>query len=57
MLIYGALANQFVILGPALSVILTLNGVKRKNLTLLRTGSAKNPETLSLRFTQGQVDK
>jgi len=56
-LIYKVSENQSValnssllfILSPSLSVILTLNEVKRKNLTQLRTGSAKNPETLPLR--------
>ena len=42
-----------VILSPSLSVILSV----AKNLTPLRTGSAKNLKTLPLRFTQGQGDR
>jgi len=47
-LIYAVLATRFVILSP--------DGIRTKNLTPLRTGSAKNPETLRLGCAQAQGD-
>ena len=47
-LIYAVLATRFVILSP--------DGIETKNLTPLRTGSPKNPETLRLGCAQAQGD-
>ena len=56
-LIYASVNNSIFHSEPFASCHSEPRLVGAKNLGPLRTGSARNPETLPLRFTQGQGDK